>query len=45
MPSYFGKGRKDYTPDGNGKRTKDAYDEFSDRQFIAFTSGMFYEYS
>ncbi len=36
LTSYFGKDRKNYTPDRNGKRTKDAYDEFSVRQFIAF---------
>lgn len=36
LSSYFGKDRTKYTPDRNGKRTKDAYDEFSVRQFIAF---------
>lgn len=36
LSSYFGKGRTKYTPDRSGKRTKDAYDEFSLRQFIAF---------
>ena len=32
----FWEGRKNYTLDGNGKRTKDAYAEFSVRQFVAF---------
>lgn len=40
LTSDFGKDRykytPDYTPDRNGKRTKDAYDEFNVRQFIAF---------
>ncbi|MUN62874.1 hypothetical protein GMA12_06920 [Kocuria sediminis] len=36
LNSYFGKNRTKYTPDRKGKRTKDAYDEFSVRQFIAF---------
>jgi hypothetical protein len=36
LSSYFGKDRTKYTPDRKGKRTKDAYDEFSVRQFIAF---------
>ncbi len=36
LSSYFGKDRYKYTPDKKGKRTKDAYDEFSVRQFIAF---------
>lgn len=36
LSSYFGKDRYKYTPDRNGERTKDAYDEFSVRQFIAF---------
>jgi len=36
LTSYFGKDRSKYTPDRTGKRTKDAYDEFSVRQFIAF---------
>jgi hypothetical protein len=36
LSSYFGKNRYKYTPDRNGKRTKDAYDEFSVRRFIAF---------
>lgn len=36
LSSYFGKDRYKYTPDRKGKRTKDAYDEFSVRQFIAF---------
>jgi hypothetical protein len=36
LSSYFGKDRYKYTPDKKGKRTKDAYDEFNVRQFIAF---------
>ncbi|GLH99920.1 hypothetical protein [Phytohabitans aurantiacus] len=36
LNAYFGKDRYKYTPDRNGKRTKDAYDEFSIRQFTAF---------
>lgn len=36
LNSYFGKDRTKYTPDRKGERTKDAYDEFSVRQFIAF---------
>ncbi|HYF71838.1 MAG TPA: hypothetical protein VD864_03400, partial [Nocardioides sp.] len=36
LGSYFGTERYKYTPDKKGKRTKDAYDEFSVRQFIAF---------
>ena len=36
LSSYFGKGRSRYTPDRTGKRTKEAYDQFSVRQFIAF---------
>jgi hypothetical protein len=36
LSSYFGKDRYKYTPDKKGKRNKDAYDEFSVRQFIAF---------
>lgn len=36
LTSYFGKQRYKYTPDRNGRRTKDVYDEFSVRQFIAF---------
>jgi len=36
LSSYFGKDRYKYTPDKKGNRTKDAYDEFSVRQFIAF---------
>lgn len=36
LSSYFGKSRIDYTPDRRGRRTKDAYDQFSVRQFIAF---------
>jgi hypothetical protein len=36
LTAYFGKDRYKYTPDRNGKRTNDAYEEFSVRQFIAF---------
>ena len=36
LNAYFGSDRYKYTPDRNGKRTNDAYDEFSVRQFIAF---------
>ncbi|MGC4895449.1 hypothetical protein [Micromonospora sp. DT31] len=36
VTAYFGKNRSKYTPDRNGKRTKDAYNEFSIRQFVAF---------
>ncbi|WBB72675.1 hypothetical protein O7602_23670 [Micromonospora sp. WMMD1128] len=36
VTAYFGKDRHRYTPDRNGKRTKDAYDEFNIRQFVAF---------
>lgn len=36
LTSYFGKDRYKYTPDRNGKRTRDAYEEFNVRQFIAF---------
>jgi hypothetical protein len=36
LNAYFGKDRYKYTPDRHGKRTKDAYDEFSIRQFTAF---------
>lgn len=36
LTAYLGKDRYRYTPDRNGKRTKEAYDEFSARQFIAF---------
>ncbi len=36
VTAYFGKDRYKYTPDRNGRRTKDAYDEFSIRQFVAF---------
>jgi len=36
LTSYFGKDRTNYTPDRKGKRTTDAYDEFTVHQFIAF---------
>jgi len=36
LTSYFGQNRYLYTPDKKGKRTTDAYDEFSVREFIAF---------
>lgn len=36
VTAYFGTNRYKYTPDRNGRRTKDAYDEFSIRQFVAF---------
>ena len=36
LTAYFGNDRYKYTPDRNGRRTKDAYDEFSIRQFVAF---------
>jgi hypothetical protein len=36
LSSYFGKDRYKYTPSKNGTRTKDAYDEFGVRRFIAF---------
>lgn len=36
LTAYFGKNRTKYTPHPQGKRTKDAYDEFNVRQFIAF---------
>ena len=35
LSSYFGTDRSEYTPDKAGKRTKEAYDEFGVRQFIA----------
>lgn len=34
--TYFGKDRYLYTPDKNGKRTSDAYDEFGVHEYIAF---------
>jgi hypothetical protein len=36
LSAYFGKDRYNFTPDKKGKRTKDAYNEFSVRRFIAF---------
>lgn len=36
VTAYFGNHRNKYTPDRNGRRTKDAYNEFSIRQFVAF---------
>lgn len=36
LTAYFGKDRSKYTPAKNGKRTTEAYDEFTIRQFIAF---------
>jgi hypothetical protein len=36
LTGYFGKDRYKYTPDKKGTRTKDAHDEFSIRQFVAF---------
>lgn len=36
LSSYFGKDRSNYTPHPQGKRTKDAYEEFNIREFIAF---------
>jgi hypothetical protein len=36
LSAYFRKDRYKFTPDRKGKRTKDAYDEFSIRQYIAF---------
>lgn len=36
LSSYFGKDRARYTPDRKGKRTTDAYEEFTVRQFVAF---------
>ena len=36
LTGYFGKDRKQYTPDKHGKRTTKAYDEFTVRQFVAF---------
>jgi hypothetical protein len=36
LSSYFGKDRSKYTPHPQGKRTKDAYEEFNVREFVAF---------
>lgn len=36
LRAYFKKDRYKFTPDRNGRRTKDAYDKFTIRQFIAF---------
>lgn len=36
ISAYFKKDRNKFTPDRKGKRTNDAYDEFTVRQFIAF---------
>lgn len=36
LTGYFGKDRRQYTPDKKGKRTTKAYDEFTVRQFIVF---------
>lgn len=36
VTAYFGKDRTKYTPARNGKRTTEAYDEFTVHQFIAF---------
>ncbi|MCE6995406.1 hypothetical protein LZG04_11385 [Saccharothrix sp. S26] len=36
LSAYFKKDRYKFTPDRKGRRTKDAYDEFTVRQFIAF---------
>jgi hypothetical protein len=36
LSSYFGKDRYKYTPSKGGTRTRDAYDEFGVRQFVAF---------
>ncbi|MBF6426073.1 hypothetical protein GV791_27415 [Nocardia cyriacigeorgica] len=36
LTDYFGKERYKYTPDKRGKRTSDAYEEFTVRQFVAF---------
>jgi len=36
ITDYFGDNRYLYTPNKKGTRTKDAYDEFTVRQFIAF---------
>ena len=36
LTAYFGKDRYKYTPAKNGKRTTEAYEEFTIRQFVAF---------
>jgi hypothetical protein len=36
LSAYFGKDRYQFTPDKKGKRTKEAYDEFTAHRFIAF---------
>ncbi|OBY30504.1 hypothetical protein [Mycolicibacter kumamotonensis] len=36
LTAYFGETRTKYTPAKNGKRTTEAYDEFTFHQFIAF---------
>jgi hypothetical protein len=36
LTAYFGKDRRQYTPDKKGKRTTKAYEEFTVRQFVAF---------
>jgi hypothetical protein len=36
LTAYFGKYRYKYTPAKNGKRTTEAYQEFTIRQFVAF---------
>jgi hypothetical protein len=36
LTAYFGKDRKNYTPDKRGKRTTKAYEAFTIRQFLAF---------
>lgn len=36
ISAHFKKDRSKFTPDRNGKRTNDAYDEFTVREFIAF---------
>jgi hypothetical protein len=36
LTAYFGKDRYKYTPAKNGKRTTEAYEEFTIHQFIAF---------
>lgn len=36
LTAYLGSDRYKYTPNPNGTRTKDAYEEFNARQFIAF---------
>lgn len=36
LTAYFGKDRRQYTPDKKGRRTTEAYEEFTVRQFLAF---------